>query len=592
MTVTQRSQDLSKNSTIVDYRLEMNRPSYVSSSTNKSYSIRVNGSTVKSGTTKIGGSGTLLIASGQTSVTHDSDGEKELTFGFTFTYDITWAGVHLGTATKDGKMRLTTIPRATTPTLDKKSADLGTTITISLKAASSNFKHKLYHDFFVGEWTSMNSGNYYGSNASAGLAMPLNWAERMNMVNQTQGNGRILCETYDSSNKKIGEVIVQFTATVPSSVVPTISNLSITDSDAAINSKFGSFIQSKSKPKVDITASGAYGSTITAYTTTIGGTSYNGSSFTGNTINTSGEVTIETTVIDSRGRRATMSKTINVTPYAPPTISSFTASRCTSSGSADNNGTYVKLNISSTISSLNNKNTHTYGITYKASDSTSWSSLVSSSTSIDYEANLSLIKTISGGFSTTKSYIFKLVIYDYFSDNSKSVSVQTSFILMNFHPAGNSIAFGKASSKTNALESDLPFYFYKDIYLGNYPLTASFIEEIKDGLNILNYLTEEVVRTHNQGSPLIHFGHRNTSISNATSVTLFTKSNLETAFGLGTGQTTYLDYYVVVNNMNGNNISAHVDGVTYINGTWFAVLDRSASGTINLNYMVVYCKNS
>ncbi|NBI08054.1 DUF859 family phage minor structural protein [Senegalia massiliensis] len=110
--VTQKSQSISGNYTILEYSLKLYRPRQVYSSASKSYNIKINGTTVKSGSTTIGGSGTKTIASGTTKVYHNSNGtKKNVAISFYQEVSITWSGVATGNASKSGTMDLTTIPR-------------------------------------------------------------------------------------------------------------------------------------------------------------------------------------------------------------------------------------------------------------------------------------------------------------------------------------------------------------------------------------------------------------------------------------------------------------------------------------------------
>lgn len=110
--VTQKSQSISGNYTILEYSLKLYRPRQIYSSASKSYNIKINGTTVKSGSTTIGGSGTKTIASGTTKVYHNSNGtKKNVAISFYQEVSITWSGVATGNASKSGTMDLTTIPR-------------------------------------------------------------------------------------------------------------------------------------------------------------------------------------------------------------------------------------------------------------------------------------------------------------------------------------------------------------------------------------------------------------------------------------------------------------------------------------------------
>ena len=78
---------------------------------------------------------------------------------------------------------------------------------------------------------------------------------------------------------------------------------------------------------ITIEASGAQGSTISSYRTTDKGTTYTTNSFKTGYLYTAGENTISATVTDSRGRSTTLSNTITVVDYNPPSLTSFSAER-------------------------------------------------------------------------------------------------------------------------------------------------------------------------------------------------------------------------------------------------------------------------
>ena len=474
LTVTQASQNVANNTSTVNYSLVISRPSAISSGAAKSYSIVINGTTVKSGTTTIGGSGNKTIASGSTTISHNADGTKSISFSFSLQYNITWAGVYLGTASKSGSMTLSTIPRASSISCSPTSVALGGSITVSISRASSSFTHTIQHDFYVGSWTTVATKT---TATSVSFATALSWASRGAMKNQTSGGGRIRCITYNG-NTQIGEKIINFTCTVPSSVVPTISSISVSDA-AGYYSTYSGYVQGKSRPKVTISAAGAQGSTISSYTTKIGSASYSGSSFTAPAITSTGTITITTTVKDSRGRSASKSTSITGLAYATPTIASLTVTRANSSNTASSTGTYLKLTATGTISSLNSKNKKTYTIYYKASTASSYTTLTSGTAS-SYSISIAP-GALGGSFATTTSYDIKLTITDNFTSVSRTATLATTSVLMNWRSTGKGLAIGKASEK-DAFEVALPAEFTS---------TASFSGTTTiGGKNVGTYLSQ------------------------------------------------------------------------------------------------------
>ena len=111
---SQASQNISNNNSVVSWNLQLiSTTGTISSSANKSWSVTVNGSKY-SGTNTIGISTntTKTLASGSTTIAHNSDGTKTFSFSFSQQFDINYSGVgHIGTKSGSGSGTLTTIPR-------------------------------------------------------------------------------------------------------------------------------------------------------------------------------------------------------------------------------------------------------------------------------------------------------------------------------------------------------------------------------------------------------------------------------------------------------------------------------------------------
>ena len=74
-----------------------------------------------------------------------------------------------------------------------------------------------------------------------------------------------------SSGSTVGTSTKTATGTIPSSVKPTISGISLAEAVSGLASKFGAYIQNKSKITGTVNASAGSGSSISAYKTTING---------------------------------------------------------------------------------------------------------------------------------------------------------------------------------------------------------------------------------------------------------------------------------------------------------------------------------
>lgn len=438
----QVSQSTANNTTTLNWNLQLISGSAgeIISTTSKAWSVTVNG-VAYSGTNSvaIGNNTTKTLASGQTTIAHSSDGSKSFNYSFSQAFSITFAGASIGTKTGSGTGTLNTIPRATTPTLSSTSADMGTTITINTPRASSSFTHDLAYSFAGGTYVSIQNGVA----TSTTWAIPLSLAS--SIPNTTNGTVTIRCITKNGSTT-VGTTTALLTAKVPTTVIPTISSVALTEGATGLASTYGAYIQSKSKVKASITASGAYGSTIKSYSSSLLGKTYTGASWTSDTITLSGTLSVVTTVTDSRGRTATKTTSFSVLSYAPPQITTFNVARYNSSGTADPDGIYLGARLVYSVTSLNSKNTATAKVEYKKSTDSTWTTLTTR-TELSLDATL---KPAGTTFSTDYQWDFRVTLTDAF--NSATPATYTAVlpsgaVILDIKADGKGIAFFKTSTK-------------------------------------------------------------------------------------------------------------------------------------------------
>ena len=448
LNVTQQSQNVATNKTTVRYELLLYRPSKISSSANKAYSIVINGKTVKSGTTTIGGSGTKSIASGTTEITHNADGTKSISFSFSLAFDIDWNVGHIGTGRANGSMTLTTIPRATTPTLNPSNLYLGSTINISLPRASSSFIHNLSWKF-----GSLTGTIGTGIATSASLKTESSWASQI--PNGSSGIGYIYCDTYNGGTK-IGSKTVSFTANISTGMEPLIDSVSISEAVSGIYDQFYGYVQSKSQLLINISARGVSGATIKSYKTVVDGVTYGGQEFTTSPISKSGNVEISISVTDSRGLTTTTTRTVNVMEYSPPRINRFVVERGNADSTPNSIGNYAIMRIDFAISRLGGRNRNSYKIEYKSNDDYDYRLL---GTYSGYE--FSGIKNGGNILNGSNTYAFKITVTDFFGDVvAEYDGVPTSSTLFNVNKEGTSMCFGAVSKRTTERCYDFEYPIY------------------------------------------------------------------------------------------------------------------------------------
>ena len=332
---------------------------------------------------------------------------------------------------------------ASKPTLNKYSLAMGTAVTIYTNRQSSIATHTVRYSFF-----SESGLIAVGVEDECAWTPPVSLATQI--LNATSGWGTILCDTYVNGNL-VSTNTCTFQLTVPASVVPSISNVAFSEATSGIADRFGGYVRTRSKLSVSITATGAQGSSISAYRTSIDSVIYSGSSFTTNALNTAGNLTMTVTVTDSRGRTASTTRTVTVLDYLPPSLSQFAAERCNADGTAaQTDGTKVRISAKASGSSVGGKNTLACTVYYKLSSAESWVSAVTLSPS-DYVITATN-RLLSPTFDALSSYDIKIRVQDVFYYIEQMVSIGTKQVMMDFYKDGSGIAFGKVAENAGKVE--------------------------------------------------------------------------------------------------------------------------------------------
>lgn len=414
----------------------------------ETYVVNINGTVVHNAihTPTVNSGATVWVASGTTTVSHNADGSKSISVSASF--NNADRGTYLPTTGScSGSLKLTTIPRATTPSIDKPSLECGNAIKISGTSASSNFSHKVYVTW-NGTKTQIGTIASGTTTPSFSYTIPTDWEK--NIPDSTSGIATFTLETISGSTS-VGSKTVNATIKVRSGVVPSIGTVSISDTNS-ICAGIGQYVQSQSKLKFSIATSGNQGSTITSVSTKFNGQTYSGSTFTTQAIQNSGTLTYTITVTDSRGRTAIKSGSINVVAYNPPSLTNVSAKRANSGYAVDeSSGTYALLHFKVGFTSLSNKNVTSFYIQYRASGASSWTKINS------WANNYTLEQDYKAGnlfTSTTTTYEIAFGVKDKFmSDYSwQIVTVTPTYTLINFGKDGKSLTFfGQDSNNANRL---------------------------------------------------------------------------------------------------------------------------------------------
>lgn len=246
----------------------------------------------------------------------------------------------------------------------------------------------------------------------------------------------------------IGSTSATATGTLPSTLKPNLTAISLTEAVSGIASKFGGFVKNKSKLNYAYSITNAAGATTSSYNLTIDGATYTASKGATNILKNNGTLSYSAYVVDSRGRKSnTLTGTITVLDYANPQISEFKVIRCNAQGVEDNTGAYAKYTVNASISSVNNKNDKSIVIDFKKQNDSTWT--VWKNYTAGYTLNeTSAVKAIS----TEDAYHFRVTVKDYFTDANKIQALSSSFTLMDILADGTGLALGKVATESNTLD--------------------------------------------------------------------------------------------------------------------------------------------
>lgn len=443
------SQSVANNTSSVTVKVQLvsTGASYtINSSASKSGSVTINGTKYTfTFTASLSGSQTKTLYTKTVTVAHNADGTKTCSFSATCGINVTLSGTYYGDVTASGTGTFDTIARASSIGSVTSSVSVNGTnaVTVSITRAASSFTHTVVFSF--GSY----SKTVTGVGTSTSYAIPQSWLNAI--PNATSGTATVTVTTYSGSTKIGSAASRNFTLTVPSSVVPTISSMAVADTTAN-QSTFGNMVQGKSKAKFTITAAGALSSSITAYKTVFESKTYTGATPTTSAITKSGTATATITVTDSRGRTAAATKTWTVVAYTAPKITSFTAVRCLADGTENYEGTYIKAAFNHSVSSVNSKNASAYVVEYKPQSDTAWTALTNGT---GYAVNTSFISA-EGLFDIDSSYDLRLSVTDSFTTIRVLTEIPTAFTLLDFNTSGRGVSFGKVSEMDEGVEFALP----------------------------------------------------------------------------------------------------------------------------------------
>ena len=479
--IDQGSQDISANSSTVNWRLTVSRTGgyyTFNKQGDSSLSLNLDGRNVHSSRPTWETSGEeYTLARGSSSVSHNSDGSKSFPFSCTFNPN---NGIH-GTITVSSTFTLSPIARSSWVNDNALSGDrrLGSLHTLTIDRKSSSFTHQVWYRVFGSDWIDL--GKNYTTSVSFVPSLEL---ARHN-TKASSGTMDICLRTYNG-NTQVGNDVYSngWYMTIPESVKPTFTSLSLTDMNTAARQllNVNNFLQIISDIQVNFTSpSGAYGSTITGYRAEIvnkkNSVSENGGRL--GMMNFNGSATIRAYVTDSRGRRSdTKDITINIIEYFAPSLS-FSAIRTREMPNiiqVVRNAKIAPINLSGrqrNVMELSFRVAQLGSSNYARDNGSATGTYTSINTLVRSAANM------SGNYPANKSFIVIGRLEDKFTSVEFSVTVATESVVMSYDKDGR-VGIGKVAEQGGAGSLDV----LGDIYARNKPIQQHQITQ-SDG-KVLN----------------------------------------------------------------------------------------------------------
>lgn len=433
--------------------------------------------------------------SGTIYVDHDSQGKKSISVSFKTAIYVDATSTYSGTWTLDDIPRqatVTSVPENFTssgepPTIHYNNPTGNNVSSLQICIADSN-AYNIYASYRPLD----KNGTYYQFTKDDLEALKLIAGNTLNLtfVIMTDINGTKYWHNLPSIF-----TMVEDETTKPSLIMSASLN------NGSLPSQFnGLYIQGKSRIEVELSAQGKYKATINNYSTTLDGRTYTSDKFTTEVIQSEGNISLKSSVKDSRGFTDSKIKTINVIPYSKPLvipIGSENAILCYRSGE---NGKRVGNSTSVWIKAQRDYKTVTSNGEQKNSCALRWRrKLVSESwddNNTDHEWKDLIPKTdattkeynalLSGEvFDKTKSYTIQIMAIDDIGEKDvKTFEIPTQDVALHLGKGGKNVSVGTYCdySKDYTFYSDWDAYFDKDVYVGGSKMVDFPIEQGTNGI--------------------------------------------------------------------------------------------------------------
>lgn len=376
---------------------------------------------------------TIMLIDETVTVNHGDDGKK--IFGFMARF--TGGGGYSPNTLEIGGNSFTLTDLQRSSNLKVSSAVFGKEATITIDRQNPTFKHTVRYQ--IGDSSGTIASNV---DTSTTWTIPLDLINKF--TNTVNVQGIISVDSY-LQGSKIGTQSTTINISVPDSVKPTLTGLTLVDTNETVRRLLpeNNFIQVMSNIRADFSgASGVYGSSITGYYAEIVGKnqSINSNGATFGMMNYNGQAVVKARVSDSRGRWSDFKEVnINVLEYFAPSLK-FDVTRVGATSST----LQVLRNAKVTPLTVNGVQKNTMRLTFKVTPYGKDSYTTDTGpASGDWAGVSSLVNSsanLAGVYAANKSWQILAVLEDKFTHTSFKLDVPVESVALSYDQSGLGVA--------------------------------------------------------------------------------------------------------------------------------------------------------
>lgn len=371
--------------------------------------------------------------------------------------------------------------KRSTAALGSDSMTGGGSVNMAITAESAAYSHKYKLSF----GTNMETGwvDVAAGVAQVTIAVPEAWSNYIPSATSKSG-GTLELQTYNGSTLIGTYTISSLTYNVPASAIPTISAIvtSVARTIGGVTyANIGDiYTQLHCGVEVETDAAGALSSTVESMRVQIAG--YSGSAydstvnddevdFISGLLSLAGETVITVTATDSRGRTASRTATITVTPYNAP-AGELAVKRVDAVGDDDDTGQYAKYVLSKSYTAIGT-NALTVSMTSQGMTETLGADAG------DILPGVGSRQT----FSTQQEYTITVTLQDAFETVTIQAKLRSAKFILYVDAGGDKLGLMKAANKTIPAGKNATIEFSADaqIYIGDDTLEA-YIQSIVNNM--------------------------------------------------------------------------------------------------------------